>query len=267
VNEEEGQLKRFISLCAIIFMTLSLVCFSVAQTEEEGMLQARKIKTTLGLEYFSRKIAWDVTRSSNLKSLLFTFNLEIEFPKELSANTIFGYSFSNYRELAFRGLPFSLTIGEETGTVRGFIIGEEIKKGIIASEKLKIDGLGQLIGFLGLNKEWKITGLALPGTAEGRASWWRASLGPVFTYRGFTPFFPYVYLNLNTLWGTFRMQEAIGELQATERQKMYSKSFICIAFGFNYDLTSALILKGEVSFLPYKDGADLGLVIKAMYSF
>lgn len=231
------------------------------------MLHAKKIKTSLGIEYFSRKIGWDVTYSSNLRSLFFTFNLEIEFPKELSSNTIFGYSFSNYKDLTFRGLPFSLKIGEETGTVRGFIIGEEIRKGLIASEKLKIEGLGQIIGFLGLKKEWKIQDLAVPGTAEGNANWWRASLGPVFTYRGSTSFLPYLYLNLNTLWGTFKMQEEIGELQATEEQKMYSKSFFSIAAGFNYELTAAFILKGEVSFLPYNGGSDLGLMIKAMYSF
>jgi len=257
----------------MILLTLSLSRFSLAQAEEEGMLHAQKINTSVAFEYFSRKIGWDVTHSSNLRSLFFTINLEIEFPKELSSNTIFGYSFSNYKDLTFRGLPFSLKIGEETGTVRGFIIGEEIRKGLIASEKLKIDGLGQILGFLGLKKEWQIQGLAVPGTAEGHANWWRVSLGPVFTYRGSTSFFPYLYLNLNTLWGTFNMQETVGELQATEKQKMYSKSFFSIAAGFNYELTPALILKGEVSLLPYKGGAeykggaDSGLMIKAMYSF
>jgi hypothetical protein len=260
-------LKKLFFLCATILLTLSLSRFSLAQAEEEGMLHAQKIKTSVGFEYFSRKIGWDVTYSSNLRSLFFTINLEIEFPKELSSNTIFGYSFSNYKDLTFRGLPFSLKIGEETGTVGGFIIGEEIRKGLIASEKLKIDGLGQILGFLGLKKEWKIQDLAVPGTAEGKAYWWRVSLGPVFTYRGSTKFLPYLYLNLNTLWGTFKMQEAVGELQETEKQKMYSKSFFCIAAGFNYELTPAFILKGEVSLLPYNGGSDLGLMIKAMYSF
>lgn len=261
-------MKKLFFVCAAILLALSLSRFSLAQAEEEGILHAKKIKTSLGFEYFSRKIAWDVTQTSNLKSLFFTINLEIEFPKELSSNTIFGYSFSNYKDLTFRGLPFSLKIGEETGALGGFIIGEEIRKGLIASEKLKIDGLGQIIGFFGLKKEWKLkTELAVPGTAEGSANWWRASLGPVFTYRGSTSFFPYLSLNLNTLWGTFKMQEAVGELQGTERQKMYSKSFICIALGTNYELTPALILKGEVSLLPYNGGSDLGLIIKAMYSF
>lgn len=260
-------MKKLFCFCAMILLIFSLSCFSLAQAEEEGMLHAQKIKTTLGLEYFSRKICWDVTHSSNLKSLFLTLNLEIEFLKGLSSNTIFGYSFSNYKDLAFRELPFSLVVGEESGGVGGFIIGEEIKKGIIASEKLKIDGLVQILGFLGLNKDWKIPDLAVTGTAEGRANWWRVSLGPVFTYKGLTSFFPYLYLNLNTLWGTFKMEEAIGELQATEKQKIYSKSFLCIAVGFNYELTPAFILKGEVSLLPYNGGSDLGLMFKAMYSF
>jgi hypothetical protein len=260
-------LKKLFFICATILLTLSLSTFSLSQAEEEGMLHAKKIKIALGFEYFSRKIGWDVTYSSNLRSLFFTLNLEIEFPKELSSNTIFGYSSANYQDLTFRELPFSLKIGEKSGAVKGFIIGEEIRKGLIASEKLKIDGLGQILGFLGLKKDWNIQGLALPGTAEGKAYWWRLSLGPVFTYRGFTSFFPYLYLNLNTLWGTFNMQEAIGEIQATERQKIYSKSFFCITPGLNYELTPAFIVKGEVNFLPYSGGTDLGLMIRAMYSF
>jgi hypothetical protein len=260
-------LKKLFFIRATILLTLALSCFSLSQAEEEGMLHAKKIKTALSFEYFSRKIGWDVTYSSNLRSLFFTFNLEIEFPNELSSNTIFGYSFSNYQDLTFRELPFSLEIGDNSGAVKGFIIGEEIRKGLIASEKIKIDGLGQILGCLGLKKDWNIQGLAVPGTAEGKAYWWRVSLGPVFTYTGFTSFFPYLYLNLNTLWGTFNMQEAIGEFQATEKQKIYSKSFFCIAAGLNYELTPAFIVKGEVNLLPYSSGTDLGLTIKAMYSF
>ncbi len=260
-------MKKLCCLGAITFFILCLASFSFAQAEEEGMLHAKKIKIALSQEYFSRKIGWDMTHSSNLKSLFFAFNLEIELPKELSFNTIFGYSFSNYKDLTFRELPFSLAIGEESGTVGGFIIGEEIKKGIIASEKLKIDGLGRMTGFLGLSKEWKIPDLGVVGIATGRASWWRVSLGPVFTYKSLTPFFPYLDLNLNTLWGTFKMEETVGELQATEKQKMYSKSFFCIALGFNYEWTPTLALKAEISFLPYSGGSDKGVMIKAMYSF
>lgn len=259
-------MKKICSLFVAFLLTLTLPFFISAQAQER-LLEGTAIKAGLGFEYFSRKIAWDEKYSSELKPILLTFNLELEPRNGLIINTILGYSFSNYLGLIFRELPFSLEIGEETKIIRGYLFGAEIKKDLISSENLEIEGLGQIFYYFGSKQEWEVKGLAESGTAQGRPKWWRVSIGPVFTYKRFASIYPYLYLNLNKLWGTFKVKEKVGDLEGTENQKISSKSLFSTALGFIYELTSTLSIKGEANFLPYKNGTDLGVMIKVMYSF
>ncbi|MBL7082916.1 MAG: hypothetical protein ISS41_04700 [Candidatus Aminicenantes bacterium] len=251
----------------IILMTLTITCLSSAQLqEEEGLFQNISIKPGISYEYFSRTISWDEDEyTSKLKSYFFTFNTEFEIPNGLSLALIFGYSFTNYDELEFRELPISLELG--VGKIGGYLLGSEIRKSFVSNEDLVIDGQAQFFVYLGSKEEWEIPGLSVEGTTEGKSSWMRFSVGPVFTYKGFAPIYPYLYLGFNKLWGKFKMDQTIQDLTGSEDKKISGESSFSTSLGFNFIVTEALSFKAEGNFMPYKDGVDLGFMIKAMYSF
>jgi len=259
-------MKKICLLFSTIMMTLTLTCFSSAQLQEEGFFQDILIKPGIGFEYFSRTISWDDDEySSKLNSYFFTLSTEFEIPNGLSLAVIFGFSFANYDELQFRDLPISIDVG--VGRIGGFLLGGEIRKSIVSNQDLEIGGQVQFFLYLGAKEEWEIPDLAVEGTVEGRPNWMRFSVGPVFTYKGFSPFYPYLYLNFNKLWGKFKMDQSIQDLTGSENKKISGESSFCTSLGFNLSLTDALGIKAEGSFMPYKDGVDLGFMIKAMYSF
>jgi len=258
-------MKRRYHLCVIISFVLTLNCFSFAQAPEEGLLQDVSIKPGLGFEYFSRTISWDEDNSSKLKSYFFTFNVEFEIKEGFSLSAILGYSLSNFDSLIFRQLPFSVELG--VGDIKGFILGTELRKSLFHIRNIEIEGLGQFLYYLGIKEEWEIPGLAVGGTVEGKPSWMRASIGPVFTYRGCDYFYPYLYVNFNKLWGTFKMDQEVKDLKGSEDQKITGKSVFSASLGAIYELSDAFNIKGEVSLMPFKDGVDLGIMFRAMYSF
>lgn len=265
-------MKKIYILFLAILSTLVFTPFSSAQPEEEGLFQAVTIKLGVGFEYFSRTLSWDEEKydtEPKLKSYFFTFNTEFELKKGFSLSAIFGYSFSDYY-LIFRELDFSIEL--ESGGIGGYLFGGEIKKSIIYTEKLEIDGLGQFYYYLGTRKEWEIPGLAVEGTVDGKSRWMRASIGPVFTYTEFDSFHPYLSLSFNKLWGSFKMDQTVQDLERSERKKTSGKGSFCTSLGVIYKLTDAFSLKAEANFFPYKNleenlGVNLGFMFKAMYSF
>lgn len=261
-------MKKICLVFLAILLTLAFTSFSSAQEQEKGMFQALSIKPSVGFEYFSRTISWDENdKTSKLKSYLFTLSTEFEFQKGLFLSAIFGYSFSNYEGLEFKKLPISLKIGEDAESYAGFLIGGEIKKSLIYSKDMNIDGLAQFFYYFGTKDKREIPGLAVEGTAEGDPNWKRFSIGPVFTYTGFDRFSPYLYLNFNKLWGKFKMDQKVQDLTETENKKISGKSSFCTSLGLIYELTDAFGFKAEASFIPHKDGVDLGFIVKAMYTF
>ncbi len=245
---------------------LFLVFFSSARAQEQKLLNAVSISPGVGFEYFSRTINWDEeTSTSKLKSHFFTIDTEIEFPSELFFRAVLGFSSSNYDSLIFRELPLSIEL--DVGSINGYILGADVKKGLIQSEALRIDVFGQFFYGLGKKTEWEIPGLAVEGSVEGKPTWMRVSVGPVFTYTGFDSFYPYLYLSYNTLWGKFNLDQVIQDLTGNEEKKIKGESSICVSPGFTFKLSDSLSLKSEANIMPYKDGIDFGVSIKAMYSF
>ncbi len=260
-------MKKICLVSLAILLTLPFASFSSAQEQEKGMFQALSIKPSVGFEYFSRTISWDENdKTSKLKSYFFTFSTEFEFQKGFFLSAIFGYSFSDYEGLEFRELPISLRIREDAESYAGFLLGGEIKKSIIYSNDLKIDGLAQFFYYFGTKDEREIP-LDVEGTAEGDPNWKRFSIGPVLTYTGFDRFSPYLYLNFNKLWGKFKMDQKVQDLTKTENKKISGKSSFCTSLGLIYELTDAFGVKAEASLIPHKDGVDLGFIVKAMYTF
>lgn len=269
-------MKKIYFLFLAILLTLTFASFSSAQPQEGGLFKLISIKFGVGLEYFSRTLDWDEEKydtEPKHKSYFLTFNTEFEIMKGLCLNAIIGYSFSNSNyHLIFRELPISVELEYESGGIGEYLFGAEIKKGIIYTERLEIDGLAQFFYYLGTKKEWEIPGLAVEGNVEGKSTWWRVSVGPVFTYKGFESLFPYLYVNFNGLWGRFKMDQTVQDMEGSENKKISAKSTFCTSLGFIYKLTDAFSIKTEANFIPYRNledslQVDLGIMIRAMYSF
>lgn len=251
---------------SVVLLILMFACSSSAQAQEQNLLNAVSISPGVGFEYFSRTINWDDgTSTSKLKSHFFTVETEIEFPRELYLRAVLGFSSSNYDSLIFRELPLSIEL--DVGNINGYILGADVKKGLIRSEALRIDVFAQFFYGLGTRTEWEIPGLTVEGTVEGKPRWMRVSAGPVFTYTGFASLFPYLYLSYNTLWGKFNMDQVIQDLTGNEQKKIKGESSVCVSPGFTFKLSDSLSLKSEANLMPYKDGMDFGVSIKVMYSF
>lgn len=265
-------MKKFHLIFLAILLCLIFTRFSSAQDQEEGMFRAVSITPGIGFEFFSRTITWDDGQyTSKLKSSFFTFNTEFEFGKGFFINAILGYAMpgSSYNELTFRELPFSVKL--EVGTIKGYLLGGEIRKSLIYAKDLQVDVLGQFFYYMGTKKEWEMPDLAVEGTVEGDPSWMRASIGPVFTYRGFDSFYPYLYLNFNKLWGKFKMVQTIqgleGSLEGSEDKKISGASSFSASLGSIFKLSEVFGIKAEGSFIPHGDRVDFGFTVRIMYSF
>ncbi len=261
-------MKKFYLIFLAILLCLIFTRFSSAQDHEEGMFRAASITPGIGFEFFSRTITWDDGRyTSKLKSSFFTFSTEFEFGKGFFINAILGFAMpgSSYNELTFRELPISVEL--DVGTIKGYLVGTEIKKSLIYAKDLQVDVLGQFFYYMGTKKEWEIPDLAVEGTVEGDPSWMRVSIGPVFTYRGFDSFYPYLYLNFNKLWGKFKMVQTIQDLTGSEDKKISGASSFGVSLGSIFNLTEVFGIKAEGSFIPHGDRVDFGFTVRVMYSF
>ncbi len=155
----------------------------------------------------------------------------------------------------------------DVGTIKGYLVGAEIKKSLIYAKDLRVDVLGHFFYYMGTKKEWEIPDLAVEGTVEGDPSWTRASIGPVFTYSGFDAFYPYLYLNFNKLWGKFKMVQTIQDLTGSEDKKISGASSFSASMGAIFKLTEVFSIKTEGNFIPHGDRVDFGFTVRIMYSF
>jgi hypothetical protein len=261
-------MKKTFFLFLSVLLSLTLISVSQAYAQEQNLFHAVSISPGIGFEYFTRTINWDDEHTSKLRYRFITLDMEVELQRGIFIRAVLGYSSSNYDALTFRELPISVVIGRDVGYIKGYIFGASVKKSLVQSEELKIDASGEFFYCIGSKNAWEFPpDFVVEGSVEGRPTWMRASIGPVFTYTGFESIYPYLYLNFNKLWGKFRMEETIEDLTGTENQKIYGESSICIGLGFTFKLTESLSFKPEVNFFPYKDGVDSGIMIRAIYTF
>lgn len=250
----------------VILFTLNLTCLSLAQYEPWDKTQKIGLKPSLGFEYLSRTINWDEKKyNSTLKSYLFSLSMEFEIKGGFILNLLVGYSSSNYEEMTFRQLPFSVALGTEG--IGGYLFGGEIEKRIFSQKDFEIGLFGQFLYSLGVKKKWQITELNVVGTVEGRPQWMKAVVGPVFRYTGFDYLYPYLLINYNNFRGKFKMDEKVQDLEGSENKKFYGDGNFGIYVGTIYEVSESLNLKGEVNFIPFREKIDLGFMVKASYIF
>ena len=144
-------MKRSLHLAVILVFTLNLTCLSIAQLETEETGPSIHLKPVLGFEFFSRTVGWNGDNenkyTSKLKSYLFTLKMEFEIQEGLFLDLLLGYSSSNYDEMVFRELPFSVEL--DVGGISGYLFGGEIHKNLISPGDFKIGVFGQFAFYLG----------------------------------------------------------------------------------------------------------------------
>jgi hypothetical protein len=252
--------------CALVFiLALGLTAAGAAQYRDSS---PSAFKTGLRFEYFSQTIAWDnrgAELTSDLTSILASLVLEYEAGPGFSLAALVGYSSSDYKDLVFRNLPFSIALGG--GGVGGLLLGGEVKATLLSGGSFGLDIKGQFIASQGAAKKWDIPGLAVEGTVEGKPVWMRAVAGPVFTFGRSGNFRPFLYPNVRYLWGTFELKETVQDLSGNEKKDIKGRGLAGISAGADSLISPKLLLRVEAGLYPHSDGTDYSAVATIIFSF
>lgn len=256
--------KIFLSITTIFLTAWPL--FSASQFYR-GEFSTKQIKLGMEAGFFDRKITWgkDQGETSSLQSYLFLLKPGYELMEGTSVSAVIGYSLSNFNDMIFRELPFSLELN--TGNIDGVTLGGEAVIRIIEFYDLTVSARGQFIYYLGFQEQWEIPGLAVEGTATGNPSWAHLTAGPMISFEFNDYLRPYLTANYDLLWGQFKMDEQIEDLSKEQEMKIEAKSNLNISIGTLYEILDKLDLKAEASVLPLEKRVGLSIVIGAKYSF
>ena len=256
----------------IAFMTIGAVLFGPVPGRAQEIEPAGiRVRPSLGIEHFSRTISWDEGAStSTLIVSMAALRVEAEFQTAGRLGFFAGYGFSNYDGLIFRQLPFSLEY--QAGNIGSLIWGADLEGRILSLGDYEIGIAAQFTMSLGRTKEFAIPGLNASGSLDGKGSWSRILAGPVIRYTGYEKFTPFFSVSYNRMWGTFTMNESIGELSGFEEKKIAGKGSIGFTIGTVYEPSAAFKLKAEITAVPFKKlegglDTDYGASIKAIVSF
>lgn len=250
----------------ITFFCLCLTNQSFSQTQDVSFSSGWRIIPGVRFEYFNRKVTWgDQEDLSDMQAIIFALNLEIEIDEGFSVSAFAGYALSSYEMLTFRQLPFSIELDKEK--MGGYILGAEINKSLYDHNDLEFGLMGQFLYHSGKEKTWNLPGLNVPGDVSGKPEWMRAYGGAYIKFTGIESFSPYFAVCYNNLWGQWKMDQIIQDLDGTEEKEVQSKSLVDIILGSILSLNESFSLKGEAHVLPHSNGIDLGIVAIAAFSF
>lgn len=267
-------MKKRVYWLGLILALLFLTCSSSAQVQNQAWRMT--IKPSIGFEYFSKVMdlySYDTEEKewirdeegTRLKSYFVTLSVGFELQEGFSLTPILGYSVSNHGAILFRRLPFSIEL--DVGGISGLLFGAETEKRLWTFENFEIGAFGQFVYYSGNKEEWDIPDLSVEGTVEGKPYWLRGLIGPSLIYRGYEYFSPYLHLCYSWHWGKFKLDQKIKDLEKEEEKKLVAKSQINISLGATYEIAGAFHVLGEASFMPRKDGVDLGIVVRVLYMF
>ncbi len=254
-------------LFCVLLILFFLSHMSLAQRPQEKSIDQRdKVKLGLNAEYFNLTIGWDEElNTSKLKSYLFSTNTGIYIFDGFSIHIILGYSLSNFDDIIFRQLPFSVELG--VGEIEGLLVGSEINKRLFYLSGYEIILQGQFIYYYGFNNEWELPDLNVDGTVVGSPTWTRAQIGPKIRYEGLNNVYPFISATYSKLWGIFKMDQDIQDISGIEEKKITGKSNFTFSAGSEFEVSSRLLVNGALSVMPYKGGVDLGGMISIQYVF
>jgi hypothetical protein len=199
--------------------------------------------------------------SSILASFIFTYEVQ---PGFVVAARV-GYTSTSFDTLAFRQLPFSIEL--EAGGINGILLGAEVEKALMAGETYSLNIVGQFLASLGFNKKWDLPGLAVEGTVQGKPTWMKASFGPVLAYRGWEGIRPFVYPRLDYIWGKFKIDESVQELQGSAERDIKGKALFGLGLGTDLELSTRFLLRAEAALYPREGGTDYSFTVRTLFSF
>jgi len=255
------KIKHILALTLILLVSFST---AFAQFEEEGFSDI-SFNVGIGFEYVNRAITWDEGLVSTLKANLFSVRPGIVFRDVVSLNAIIGYSLSSYNSMIFRQLPFSVEL--DMGNVTGYVLGGELDVFIYNFGDFEIGAQGQFVFYLGMEKEWEISGLSVDGSVTGKPSWQRYYVGPKITYTGLDNFYPYLFVSYNLLTGKYSLDQVIQDLSGSEEKSITSQGKFCIATGADFEFMEKFKISGELNIIPHSEKIDIGFLLTAVYSF
>lgn len=260
----------------VLFSAMLFLQVTAAPVQEEEVILRPKISLSLrpflSAEFFSRSILWegesllnpvredDTTR---LKTFLFSLGLKVRFGDKLFAAPFVGYSLSNFDPLAFRELPFSVSLS--TGYKDGLVLGAVLGGDFFSFGRFALGARGLFLTCLGLKKTLNITSLNTDGTLEGNPNWTVCNAGPVLTYKGIQYLYPFAGLSYDRAWGKYKIEQTIGLLSAEETRKFKSEGMLSAVLGVLYEMTDFFHVSGELKMMPYGGGVDFSLLLKASY--
>jgi len=226
------------------------------------------LKAALSGEYFARTIGWDEgakSETSQLKAYLALAHVDIQFMRGFNVALLAGFASSDPGSIIYRNLPFSIAYG--AGRVSGYLLGAEATKALFSFQDFEISVFAQFVSYKGMQKSWKIPGLAVDGIIEFAPAWTRLSLGPVVSYRRFQNFTPFLSVQYNRLAGTFEMRQTVQTLVGIEKKAVKAKSPVALLLGGAYALSDQISLIGEAGIMPYQSHLDTSFRLKAQLSF
>jgi hypothetical protein len=256
--------------CSALILIISVALAMPAAGQNPGGSDHSGLRIGLGVEYFTRALDLKDEEQNPvpmMTSLLADIIFEYEFQPGFSLAGHIGYSSTALDNVIFRKLPFSLEMNSDSGSMGGILLGAEVEKTVLGGSGLGVDIRGQFFASLGLSREWKLPGLAVEGSAEGKPVWMRAAAGPVLTYRGWRGIVPFFYPRVDYLWGSLEFKETVQDLKGTEKKEIKGRSLLGLALGFDFELASSFRVRAEGSLYPREGGTDYSFMARALWAF
>ena len=258
--------RRLLAAAAAVAL---LPVLSPAQSDVPSGLH---MKPGFHFEYLNRTLTWDGDAYTSTLVLPTGYvSLDFEVVRGFSVGLLAGYSLSNFDGLVFRQLPFSLDY--EAGANAGFVLGAQVQKSLVASGFWEITAEAQFLAALGSTQVFTIDQLNTSGSFDAKGTWMHVQAGPTVIYRGFELFSPYVGVAYDKLWGTFTVNETIGNLTGSEAKSIAGKGAVAVTVGTIYEPSPNFSLKLAAVLVPHtKDtgtglAMDLGGTVRAVFSF
>ena len=253
-------------LATVVFCILSPPAFGQARPG----LESSRFRAGLSLGYLSRTLDLDDEVQDvvpKMTGLLASLVLAYELQPGFSLTVQVGYSSSTFDGLAFRRLPYSLVIDADSGSLGGILLGAEVEKSLFGGAAFGVDIRGQFLASLGLNKNWKIPGLAVDGSAKGKPVWMIASVGPALTYRGWEGITPFLCPRFDYLWGSFELGQTVQDLKGNEKKDIKGRAQFGLGLGADFKFSSSLGLRAEAGLYPRRSGTDYSFTVKTLFAF
>jgi hypothetical protein len=258
MGDRKGRIQAVWGLCA----ALALAAGQAAPAEPN----IKTFSAGLSFENFSRTVIWKGdAASSGIQASLIAARAEFGFTKGLVASLSAGLALTDFRTLAFTGLPVSLAY--EGTPILGFTLGAEVVAPIHKLSDFEISGTGRVVYCFGMSRTWPLEGFAVEGEAMGRSSWLEAAAGPRVTYRLSGPVIPYIEVSVRWLRADFEMTETLGDLQGTEAKHVSGDLSFGAALGADAALTDRLAVKAKAGIVPRGGGMDRLLSVGLQYRF